>query len=153
YVVSFMVLAVYWIGHHNQFHLIASTDRTLLWINIFFLMSIAFVPFSTGLLASYNQEKEAVILYGANVIFSGIALYLHWVYASGKGNLIHPNTPKSVIYITKVRILTGIGFYIVTTAIAFLSTRISLVLFAALPFMYMFRSRVDNYFKEDDSDR
>lgn len=150
YCVSFMVLAVYWIGHHNQFHLISHTDRTLLWINIFFLMSIAFLPFSTGLLASYNQEKEAVILYGGNVIFSGLALYFHWFYASGKGKLIKTDTAERVIYITKFRILIGIAFYVVTTAVAFFSTKLSLVLFAALPFLYMFPSRVDKYLRKND---
>src|ERR1700730_15748851 len=105
YFVSFMVLAVYWIGHHNQFHWIRHSDRTLLWINIFFLMSIAFLPFSTSLLASYNQEKTAVIIYGVNVSFSGLALYFHWLYASGKGKLIEESANKRMIYITKFRIL------------------------------------------------
>jgi uncharacterized membrane protein len=150
YIVSFMVLAVYWIGHHNQFHLIIHTDRTLLWINMFFMMSIAFLPFSTGLLASYNQEVTAVVLYGINVIFSGLALYIHWVYASGKGKLIKEGVPKRIISITKFRIMIGVVFYVLTTFIAFISTTISLILFAALPFVYMIPSKVDSYFKKGD---
>ena len=113
-------------------------------------MSIAFLPFSTSLLASYNQEKEAVIIYGVNVIFSGFALYYHWVYASGKAKLIKAGIAERVIYITKFRILIGIAFYVVTTSVAFFSTKISLVLFAALPFLYMFPSRMDKYFKKDN---
>ena len=150
YVVSFMVLAVYWIGHHNQFHLIIHTDRTLLWINMFFMMSIAFLPFSTGLLASYNNEQTAVVIYGSNVIFSGLALYVHWVYASGKGKLIKEGVPERIISITKFRILIGVVFYIVTTLIAFVSTTVSLILFAALPFVYMLPSKFDSYFKKID---
>jgi uncharacterized membrane protein len=150
YAVSFMVLAVYWIGHHNQFHLIIHSDRTLLWINMFFMMSIAFLPFSTGLLASYNDETTAVVLYGSNVIFSGLALYAHWVYASGKGKLIKEGVPERIISITKFRILIGVVFYVVTTSIAFISTKVSLILFAALPFVYMIPSKVDSYFKKSD---
>jgi uncharacterized membrane protein len=146
-----MVLAVYWIGHHNQFHWIKNSDRTLLWINIFFLMSIAFLPFSTSLLASYNQEKTAVIIYGVNVIFSGLALYLHWAYASGRGKLIEETIPGRVISITKFRIMIGVTFYIATTAIAFYSTKLSLVLFAVLPFLYMIPSRGDSFFKKRSS--
>jgi hypothetical protein len=33
YVISFVMLGVYWVGHHNQYHYIRSTDRPLLWIN------------------------------------------------------------------------------------------------------------------------
>ena len=150
YSVSFMVLAVYWIGHHNQFHWIKQTNRTLLWINIFFLMSIAFLPFSTSLLASYNHEKTAVIIYGINVSFSGLTLYFHWLYASGKGKLIGESVNKRMIYITKFRILIGIGFYIATTLIAFFSTTISLILYAALPFFYMIRSKGDEMYKKGE---
>ncbi len=35
YGISFIVLGIYWVGHHNQFHYIRRTDRMLLWINIF----------------------------------------------------------------------------------------------------------------------
>jgi len=45
YVFSFVVLGVYWIGHHNQFHYIKRTDRVFLWVNILFLLTIGFVPF------------------------------------------------------------------------------------------------------------
>jgi uncharacterized membrane protein len=153
YIVSFMVLAVYWIGHHNQFHWIEHSSRTLLWINIFFLMSIAFLPFSTSLLANYNKETMPVLIYGINVIFSGLALYAHWVYASGKGKLISSNISARAIYITKFRIFIGIVFYGITTLIAFYSTTISLLLFTLLPFLYMLPSKVDKYFKNELEDR
>lgn len=32
YVVSFVVLGIYWIGHHNQFAYIRRADRLFLWI-------------------------------------------------------------------------------------------------------------------------
>src|SRR5947209_2408837 len=141
YCISFLVLAVYWIGHHNQFHWIRHSTITLLWINIFFLMSIAFLPFSASLLASYNQETSAVIVYGVNVIVSGIALYYHWAYASGKGKLISENISEKLAAITKYRILVGIAFYVITTLVAFYSTSVSLILFAILPFFYMIPSK------------
>ena len=113
-------------------------------------MSVAFLPFTTSVLASYNGEKTAVILYGINVIFSGLALYLHWVYASGKGKLITEDLNDKAISITKIRILSGIGFYVITTLLAFYSTILSLILFAALPFFYMIPSKGDIYFRLRD---
>src|SRR5439155_23725231 len=121
-------------------------------IKILVIQSIACLTFSTALVASYNQEKEAVILYGANVIFCGFALYFHWVYACGKGKLIKPEIPESVIAITKFRILIGIAFYIVTTFLAFFSTKLSLILLAALPFFYMFPSQVDKFFRKEKTE-
>lgn len=46
--ISFVVLGVYWVAHHAQFRVIQASDRPFLWINILFLLLIAFVPFATS---------------------------------------------------------------------------------------------------------
>src|SRR5215831_18698465 len=45
YTISFIMLDVYWV--HRR------TDRGFLWINVFFLMGVSLLPFSTGLLGQY----------------------------------------------------------------------------------------------------
>jgi uncharacterized membrane protein len=37
--ISFIILAIYWMAHHRQFHYIKHLDHTLVWINIIFLMA------------------------------------------------------------------------------------------------------------------
>jgi uncharacterized membrane protein len=59
YVMSFLILGVFWIGHHNQFHFVKRSDRLILWINLAFLMCIAFISFSTALLGRYRDEPLA----------------------------------------------------------------------------------------------
>jgi uncharacterized membrane protein len=58
YAISFIMLGVYWVGHHNQYHYIRRTDRGFLWINIFFLMGVSLIPFSTGLLGQYPRNTR-----------------------------------------------------------------------------------------------
>lgn len=147
YIVSFMVLAVYWIGHHNQYFWIKHSDRHFLWINVFFLMFIALLPFSTNLLASYRDETFAVLIYGFNVIVCGLVLYIHWRYATGTGNLIHGYLDHKLRETMGNRILVGIVFYIISTLACFISTKISLVLFALVPFIYMIPSSIDTFLK------
>ncbi|MFN8452784.1 MAG: TMEM175 family protein, partial [Anaerolineae bacterium] len=48
YVITFVILGVFWVGHHNQYFYIRRADRSLLWINIFFMMAVALLPFSAG---------------------------------------------------------------------------------------------------------
>ena len=48
YATSFIILGFFWIAHDDQFHYIKRANRTLLWLTIFYLMFIAFIPFSTG---------------------------------------------------------------------------------------------------------
>ena len=81
YVISFVMLGVYWVGHHNQYHYIRRTDRPFLWINIFFLMGVSLIPFSTGLLGQFPEDRTALGVYGLNLIMVGGFLYAHWSYA------------------------------------------------------------------------
>jgi uncharacterized membrane protein len=51
YLLSFMTLAIFWIGQQTQLNQFARSDRTLAWIHIGFLFGVSIMPFSTGLLA------------------------------------------------------------------------------------------------------
>src|SRR5215469_15788500 len=67
YTISFVILGVYWVGHHVQLSFIRRADRPLLWINILFLLWVALVPFSTALLSEYATTRIAIAIYGANL--------------------------------------------------------------------------------------
>jgi uncharacterized membrane protein len=152
YVVSFLVIAVYWIGHHNQFFFIRCVDRTLIWITTFFLMAIAFIPFSTSLIADYPHEVLAVMIYGTNVMFAGLALLAHWKYASGPGKLVRQPIDRRLSGIMSRRILLGIGYYAVATLLAFVSPVVSVILFAGLPLPYFLRtSEIDRHIKRQQT--
>ena len=54
YAISFLQIGVIWANHHNRFRFIARSDHILLFLNILFLMCVAFIPFPTALLAEYT---------------------------------------------------------------------------------------------------
>ena len=60
-------------AHHRQFHYIKHSYRTLVWINIIFLMATCLLPFSTSLLAEYREQQISIFVYGGNSII--IALH------------------------------------------------------------------------------
>ena len=152
YVVSFLVIAVYWIGHHNQFFWIRHVDRTLIWITTFFLMGIAFIPFSTSLIADYPHEVLAVLIYGSNVMFAGVVLLVHWKYATGPAKLVTQPIDRRLSAIMSRRILLGIGYYAVGTLLAFISPIISVILFAGLPLPYFLRSsEIDRHIRREQA--
>src|SRR5438045_8938069 len=45
YAISFIVIGIYWVAHHVQFHYVRYTDRRLIWINLLFLLLLSFLPF------------------------------------------------------------------------------------------------------------
>src|SRR6266487_2888595 len=61
YALSFVIVGIYWVAHHNTFHYIKQSDRNLLWLNILLLMCIVFLPFPTALLGQYPEQRVSVI--------------------------------------------------------------------------------------------
>ena len=80
--VSFFVLGVYWVGHHNMMLHIKRHDRWLLWLNILFLMFVAAMPFAALLLVRYPDDRVAIIVYAHVLIGAGLSLNLMWRHAT-----------------------------------------------------------------------
>ncbi len=92
YVISFLVIAIYWQAHHRVFRPIRSYDRTLLWLNFLFLMAISFLPFPTSLLGEYAGEQLSVAIYAANAATASLLLVSISWYATSGHRLVAPDS-------------------------------------------------------------
>ena len=137
YGTSFIILGLFWIAHDYQFHYIKRANRTFLWITIFYLMFIAFVPFSTSLIGEYGDQQISVIIYGINIIIVLVWAYLQWKYATKEHRLVDDDLDPKFITIMSRRIIVGIILYAFAIAISLLNTQVSLVLFILIPICYL----------------
>src|SRR3954470_16638075 len=48
YVLSYLMVAIYWVNHHRLFHLMKQVDNRILWSNILLLFCLSLVPFATA---------------------------------------------------------------------------------------------------------
>ncbi|MEK6190857.1 MAG: TMEM175 family protein [Chloroflexota bacterium] len=89
YVVSFLTIGIMWINHHQLFTLIGRSNTTFALIHVVFLMFIAFLPYSTDVMAerlgSGVDEVAAMVLYGGTTVAIAVMYNVIWLYASGKG--------------------------------------------------------------------
>ena len=145
YVMSFVVLGVYWIGHHGYAHFLKRTDRWLLWFNLLFLMFVALVPFSTDLLGDYPKHRIAVMIYGANFVALGVTLYLQWWYATSGHRLVGRDLEPEVVRRGRRRMLGGIAVYSGAVLLALVHPVLSIVLYAMIPLFFIFPSRIDHH--------
>jgi uncharacterized membrane protein len=83
---SFMFIGLYWTIHHRIFGFVVDYDARLLWLNLYFLLAVVLMPFSTGLFSEYlfRMLKTPIIFYASNVIFLGVMHLVIWRY------LVHP---------------------------------------------------------------
>ena len=59
YAISFLVIGTVWANHHNRFRLISRSDHILLFLNIVFLMCVAFIPFPTACSPTIYPEPRS----------------------------------------------------------------------------------------------
>ena len=121
YVLSFVVILMYWMAHHIIFRAIKRYDRTLIWLNSLFLMCIAFLPFPTSLIGEYGDNQLAVAIYAASVAVARLLLTAVWWYASSGHRLIDESFPESTIRIYLVRGLAVALAFVISIGISFFS--------------------------------
>ena len=97
YALSFVVLGVYWIGDHFQFHFVRKVDRGFLWLNLLFLLFITLLPFSTNLLGGSHDLHIPVVVYGVNLSLLSLISLIKLRYLTQRPELCHEGlTPTRV---------------------------------------------------------
>jgi len=146
YAMSFVVLGVYWVGHHNLFHYIKGTNRVFLWLNIMFLMTVGFTPFTTSVLGVFWLQQSAVALYGFNLMLPGLSLYLIWWYATRDHRLVDLDIDPHVVTTVKKRIVTGPVVYGIAIGLSFLEPIMSLILYIVVLAYFILPGHIDIHF-------
>jgi uncharacterized membrane protein len=87
YVISFFVIAAYWISYHQIFNHIAGSHVVIVWLNLLFLFFITIIPFAVDLQIDYGIYQVIFILYALVLTAAGASLTLIWLHAM-KGRLL-----------------------------------------------------------------
>ena len=90
YVMSFIIIGLYWVVHHNSMHAMRRTDRGFLWLNILLLLCVSFIPFPTSLLGRYPFQAGPIIVYGITLILCNVVGYVMLLYVHYRPHLAVP---------------------------------------------------------------
>ena len=76
YLLSFFFIAIYWVNHHQIFHLAQKINVGILWCNIVWLFVMSFIPFTTAWVGSYPTSWAPLAVYFADMSLASIAFHL-----------------------------------------------------------------------------
>jgi uncharacterized membrane protein len=148
YVVSFLLIGAVWANHHNRFRLISRSDHSLLFLNILFLMCVAFNPFPTALLAEYIRDEAhrttAVAVYSGTLAVTAVFLALLWFYAATNFRLIDRSVDPSLLRAMTRRYVFGMLSYTFAFVLAFISPVASLTLIVILVLIFVLPEPVES---------
>jgi uncharacterized membrane protein len=98
FIVSFLLIGLYWSVHHRMFGFVTSYDARLRFLNLMFLFFIVLMPFSSGFYSEYagselykKQLTVPMTFYVLNFCCAGVVNYVMWRYVTNpKHKLTEP---------------------------------------------------------------
>jgi uncharacterized membrane protein len=133
YGLSFLTIGFVWVAHHSMFRRIRDVDRMLLILNLGLMLCVAFLPFSTAVLARYSFSESsgaapAAELYSINMLVIGLAFMSLWVYLSFHLSLFVGEIDKRTVQNTILRATPPPIIYALTAALSFVNAKVCYVL-------------------------
>ncbi len=120
YIISFLVIGGYWNVHRSMFRTIRRFDGRLSWLNLFFLLSIAFLPVPTSLLDRYDAVVS-VVFYALSMSITGMLSFLLWYYASYDHRLVDESLDERRIFHDIIASLIAPLVFLLSTGLAFVT--------------------------------
>ena len=91
YVISFAVIAIFWISYHQVFNFITRSHISMVYLNLLFLLLITFLSITTSLVINYGSYQIPYVIYSVLVIMTSSLLALIWWHATKDYRLVDKN--------------------------------------------------------------
>lgn len=141
YAISFLMLSIMWVNHHQLFHQIKHTDRKLLWYSIHLLFWMSAVPFGTNFIGANPLLWQASFFYGFIFFMSALSFTTLRNYVI-KNNLLHDSINKQSHIKIRNKNRVALCIYLLASFVSIVSVYISFVLFFIVPAMYFIPEKI-----------
>jgi uncharacterized membrane protein len=144
YAISFLTIGIIWVNHHTVMAQIGKVDRTFLFLNVVFLMVVAFSPFPTRVVAQHLRDGShaAAFAYGLNFTVMALCYSALWFYAAVNRRLIAHDADQRIVSGISRSFAPGWIIYGIATLSALVSAYLAVALYAAIALFYVLESSI-----------
>ncbi|GAB4463810.1 MAG: TMEM175 family protein [Bacteroidales bacterium] len=143
YAISFLMLSIMWVNHHQLFHQIKHTDRRLLWYSIHLLFWMSIIPFGTNFIGANPLLWQASFSYGIIFFMNALSFTILRNYVI-KSNLLHDSINKQAHIKIRNKNRVALSIYLLASAASLISVYISFVMFLIVPAMYFIPEKINH---------
>jgi uncharacterized membrane protein len=79
--ISFVVAGLFWFSHHRRLAVAPEAGRGVVFLNLFFLLSIIILPVTNGLYGSYRLDGVIAMMYGLHLTLIAVINAVLWILA------------------------------------------------------------------------
>jgi uncharacterized membrane protein len=135
YVLSYLMVAIYWVNHHRLFHFIKAVDTRILWANILLLFCLSFVPFATAYMGENDVSPFSTALYSFTLLVCSLAFF---VLRAAIGRRLRDEAEfRRIDRAAQLKNLFATALYAAAVPGAYLHPSISLTLLAVIAAIYV----------------
>jgi uncharacterized membrane protein len=141
FVVTFIMVGIKWLNHHRLFAMVNRVDTIMNILNLFLLLGICVVPFTTAMLAKYMTTPEAAyasVIYGSVWTINGFLYTSILMYARRSGFIARSAATTRLV---RLYIVGPLG-YLIAIGMSFLSVYAGIVLYLVLVSLYVRPQRI-----------
>ncbi|MFN2572585.1 MAG: TMEM175 family protein [Gemmatimonadales bacterium] len=134
FLLSFFVILIMWVNHHELLRMIHGVNYPILFANGLLLLAVTFIPFPTAVLASYlatPEARPAAALYCGAFVLNALSwnLLFHTMVHSG---LLRPGVGEETIAGVRRTYNLGLSVYVVATVLALFEPWLGLLINVSL---------------------
>ena len=146
YILSFILVGIYWSNHH---HMLFLTDRItggILWANLHLLFWLSLMPFVTGWMGENHFAPLPTALYGGVLLMAGVAYYIleqTIIRSQGEGSRLEAAVG------TDRKGIASLVLYAIAIPLAFVNQLLSDSIYALVALMWLIPDRrIESVFDE-----
>jgi TMEM175 potassium channel family protein len=147
YVLSFVMLGIYWNNHHHMIHMTDRVTGGILWANLHLLFWLSLIPFGTAWIGETELAPLPTAVYAAILMLAGTAYYiLKTAIIRSQG----PHSPLQAALGSDVKGIVSVLMYLAAIPLAFVSGWIAAAIMVAVAFIWLVPDRrIEGRLRED----
>ncbi|MBS1688409.1 MAG: DUF1211 domain-containing protein [Bacteroidetes bacterium] len=149
YVFSFLVVGIMWLNHHHLYLLLQRVDEKLLWLNLNLLFWLSLIPFPTSMLGGNPFLPQSTAIYGGVLFMATFSFSIMRAYAM-RHDMMHKDDKliqREIAKLNKrarVKNFLGMGAYLLSIPMAFVSIYISFACFTVMPILFFIPDGIED---------
>ncbi|MBS1706783.1 MAG: DUF1211 domain-containing protein [Armatimonadetes bacterium] len=138
YIISFVMIGIYWNNHHNMLQASQRVGGAVLWANLHLLFWLSIVPFGTAWMGETRFQSLPVAIYGFILLMCGASYFLlsrALIAKHGRDSALGQAFQNSF------KDYASVLFYVASIPLAFVHPAISIAIFVAVAAMWLIPDR------------
>ncbi len=138
YVLSFVMLGIYWNNHHHMIHMTDRVTGAVLWANLHLLFWLSLIPFGTAWVGEEHLSPFPTAIYGGILMLAGTAYYfLKTAIIRSQG----PHSSLKAALGSDAKGILSVVMYAIAIPLAFVDARIATAIYVAVALVWLVPDR------------